>query len=342
MQPDNFTLKEAIDRTVSEALFSFEDVKYRILSLKETLKRENLFHWAELTGLIEDSSKGKTIVCLHAGNLPLVGIQDLLAVIMTGGKYVGKLSKKDPYLLESFLDKLNEHGICNDHIHEINLEKLNGITADAVVFSGSERSVQTVQDKLNALSIVQKISPFLIRTAHFSVAWIHDQHPETMNQLMNAVFRYAGKGCRSVAIVVAPFSFTSNSCNFTDYIESFWIKNPQKEKPPESLFHRFAMNKAVGISQIWLDDFLIEEDLKKPDSNFVLHWIEGGENELRDIITMNKSGLQSIYSTARSVGTEIENRVIELLDDAQTPPIWWRPDGIDTITWLQNHFVSKT
>lgn len=284
---------------------------------------------------------GKSILCLHAGNLPLVGIQDLLAVLITGGTYIGKFSKKDPYLLESLLDKLIEHGIGEGSVHEINLDDLKGIRADAVLFSGSESSVQAVKQKLEALSITNTDTPLLIRTAHYSVAWIHDQYPETMRQLFNAVLRYAGKGCRSVAIVVAPFTFTSNSCEFTDYVESFWIKNPQKDKPPESLYHRYAMNKAIGISQIWLDDLLIEEVLKIPDKNFVIQWIEGGVDELNEIITMNNSGLQSIYSTDSYVGFEIKNRIIEPLHRAQNPPIWWRPDGVDTIAWLQDHFLTK-
>lgn len=272
----------------------------------------------------------------------MVGIQDLLAVMMTGGRYIGKFSKKDPYLLKSLIDKLIEHGIGEDSVHETNLESLTGLSADSVLFAGSENSAQIVEKKLHDLGIINTDTPLLIRTAHFSVAWIHDQYPETMRQLIHAVFRYAGKGCRSVAMVVAPFTFTSNSCNFTDYVESFWVKNPQKEKPPESLYHRYAMNKAVGISQIWLDDFLIEEDHKKPDHNFVLQWVVGGKDELRDIIRMNKSGLQSIYSTDRYIGIKVENRVIESLDEAQNPPIWWRPDGIDTISWLQNHLIPNT
>jgi len=340
LQPDNFTLKKAIDRTVAESLFSFEDVKHRILSLRKSLNSENLHLWAENSGLIENSVNGKTILCLHAGNLPAVGIQDLLAIMLTGGRYVGKLSKKDPYLLESLLNKLHEHGIGIGSVQSTNLVNLKGISADAVLFSGSESSVKAVKKKLHTLDMIHTDTPILPRTAHFSVAWIHDQHPETMRLLINGVLRYAGKGCRSVAMVVAPFKFTSNTCNFTDYVESFWIKNPQIDKPPKSLYHRYAMNKAVGISQIWLDDFLIEEDFKKPDQNFVLQWIEGGEDEVRDIISMNRSGLQSIYSTGSYIGKEIGNRKIEPLDEAQNPPIWWRPDGIDTIEWLQNHFIS--
>tara|TARA_R100001143_G_scaffold63591_1_gene72982 strand:+ start:5620 stop:6438 length:819 start_codon:yes stop_codon:yes gene_type:complete len=272
----------------------------------------------------------------------MVGIQDLLAVMMTGGRYVGKLSKKDPYLLESLLSKLNEHGISEGSVQNTDLMNLRGMEIDTVLFSGSENSVQAVKNKLRTLDLIHSDTPMLMRTAHFSIAWIHDQHPDTMKQLINGALRYAGKGCRSVAMVVAPFNFTSNSCNFTDYVESFWIKNPQMDKPPESLYHRYAMNKAVGISQIWLDDFLIEEDLKKPDENFVLQWINGGEDELIDIISMYNDSLQSIYSTGTTIGKKIGDREIEPLEEAQNPPIWWRPDSIDTIEWLQNHFISLT
>lgn len=341
MQPDNIVLKTAIDRTISDSLFSFQDIKHQILALKESLNCNQLHYWANQSGLIDESMKGKTVLCLHAGNLPLVGIQDLLAVIMTGGKYVGKLSGKDPYLLESLLVKLKEHGLGSDSLYDTHLYRLKGIQADVVLFAGSERSVQAVKEKLLNLAMINSGTPILARTAYYSIAWIHDQKPDTMNLLMEAVFRYAGKGCRSVAAVIAPFSFSSNSCNFTDYVESFWIKNPQLHKPPESLYHRFALNKAIGVPQIWLDDFLIEESLKIPDENFILQWITGGEEKLQEMIKKSRSGLQSIYSTDKYVGKRIGNRVIESLDEAQTPPIWWKPDGVDTIHWLQNHVVSK-
>lgn len=342
MRPDNHVLKRAVDQTVSESLFSFEDIKHRIITLKESISRSSLQKWAEKSGLIENSMRGKTILCLHAGNFPMVGIQDLLAVMMTGGRYIGKFSKKDPYLLESLIMKFHEHNLGEDIVYETNLENLSGNSVDAVLFAGSESSVPAVQNKLLELGIIYALTPLLVRKAHFSIAWIHDHYPETMEQVIDAAFRYAGKGCRSVSMVIAPFTVTSNSCNFTDYVESFWVKNPQKEKPKKSLYHHYAMNKALGIPQIWLDDFLIVEDFKKPDLNFVLQWIKGGEKELRDIIKTYSTDLQSIYSTGSFIGSEIENRVIESLNEAQKPPVWWRPDGTDSIVWLQNQVVPKT
>ena len=124
-----------------------------------------------------------------------------------------------------------------------------------------------------------------------------------MQQLTEAVFRYGGMGCRSVKIVIAPVSLESIKCEFTDYIESFWLKNPQHKKPPASLFYRFACNKGVGIEQSWLDDFLIEETEKKPEHDFVLHWIEGGPEKLKEVVTRLQPGFaKRLFERKHEIG----------------------------------------
>lgn len=339
LKPDNRALKLAIESTVDEGLFSFSDIKHRILSLKRSLSLGDLTEWAEKSHCNPRAAEKKKILCLHAGNLPLVGIQDVLAILLTGGTYVGKLSRKDPYLLPTFLQVLQEMGIADNILTTTDLDALKSVKTDAVLFAGSEKSVPVVTNKLRELKITDIDTPALIRTAHYSVAWIHDSEPETFEDLSEAVFRYGGKGCRSVAIVVSPFSLKSNVCTFTDYVENFWLQNPQHEKPPESLKHRFAMNKAVGIDQSWLDDFLIEETLEHPEENFILYWVKGGEQELKQIIQKYSTGLQSIYSTGSYIGKTIDNYTVEPLSDAQTPPIWWEPDGTDPIEWIQREVV---
>ncbi len=335
LQPDNYFLKEAIDRTVNEGMFSFPDVKHRILTLKETLRKENLERWARISGLRPGSLSGKQVLCLHAGNLPLVGIQDLLAVVLTGGTYLGKLSKKDPYLLPTLIRSFKNYQLMNDAYWSTNLEKLAGNKADAVLFAGSKKSVIKVNEKLHSLKIADPDTPRLMRTAHFSIAYIRDNKPETMEQLTDAVFRYGGAGCRSVAIVVAPFHLHSVKCTFTDYVEAFWLKNPQHQKPPESLFHRFAFNKAIGVEQAWLNVFLIEENVERPTDTFILYWMKGGLEEVENIIKKYRDGLQSVYATGDLIGEKMVDLIAEPLSEAQKPPIWWKPDGIDTIEWLQ-------
>ena len=337
LMPNNYDLMQAIDKTVNEGLFSFEDIKYQILSLKNSLREETLQRWARISGLKSGSINGKRVLCLHAGNLPLVGIQDLLSVVMTGGTYLGKLSKKDPYLLPTLLQSFQKHGIAKDAKWAKDLDEFMGFKSDAVLFAGSKQSAISVEKKLGSLKLADQSTPKLMRTAHFSIAWIRDNSKKTMEDLTEAVFRYGGAGCRSVAIVVAPFHLNSQKCSFTDYVEAFWLKNPQHQKPPESLYHRFAFNKAVGIEQAWLNDFLIEENLEKPKKKFILYWVKGGEQTLKEIIANYRNGLQSVYSTGDMIGKEINGIITEPLSEAQNPPIWWKPDGVDTIQWLQKH-----
>lgn len=338
LQPDNNILKRAIDRTVSENLFSIEDIKHQIRHLKKSLTNSELLLWAEKSGLIANSLSGKQVLCLHAGNLPLIGLQDLLAVILTGAGYAGKISKKDPYLLPSFLECCLQNGLLKDSLWDTDLGSLRGAQADCVLFTGSESTSKKVDESLKKFQLAKPGASKLMRTAHFSIAYITNSRPETMEDLTEAVFRYGGKGCRSVSLVVAPFHLNSQKCEFTDYVESFWLKNPQHQKPSAGLFHRYAANKALGIQQAWLDDFLLEESLEYPDQPFILHWAKGGLEEVHLILDRYSDGLQSVYkndaSSEHSIKTKIE---FENLSQAQTPPIWWKPDNVDTIAWLQEN-----
>src|SRR5699024_4582356 len=116
LRPDNLYLKKAIDKTVSEGYFSFPDVKHAILALKDSLSEQALHRWAEQSGLTdsEEDASGKNVLCLHAGNLPLVGFQDALAVLLSGARYSGKISRKAPYLLPVFLNEVKKTSGWND------------------------------------------------------------------------------------------------------------------------------------------------------------------------------------------------------------------------------------
>jgi hypothetical protein len=333
LRPDNTELKLAIERSIDESLFAEHDIRHRIRHLKQSVNHNSLVTWCTRAGLITPSLQGKKVCCLHAGNIPLVGFHDLLGVLLSGAEYYGKLSRKDPYLMESFLNVLKGFNLVESNHWTTQIDRFNSLQADAILFSGSPASVGPVRKKLSMLGISQKSTPELIRTAHFSIAWITDHSKETMEDVTEAVFRYSGNGCRSVAIIVAPFSLHHEKCSFTDYIESFWLKNPQHQKPAGALYYRYAYNNAVGIEQAWLEDFLIEETSGPPDEKFVLHWVEGGEEELKNILMEIDGQLQSVYSNSMA-GKKISGRVIEPLSLAQTPPVWWKADNTDTIEWL--------
>lgn len=337
LQPDNKNLKMAIEHTVDEGLFGIEDIRHRIRHLKSSVHSGSLKKWCAKAGLQSSCFQNKIVCCLHAGNIPLVGFHNLLAVLLCGSSYRGKLSRKDPYLMESYLNILEEYGLVQNGHWALDLNQFRSLRADAILFSGSELSLAPVRELLQELEIVSADTPELIRTAHYSVAWITDNSPTTLEDLTESVFRYGGNGCRSVAVVVAPFSLNEEKCTFTDYIESFWLKNPQHDKPNPSLSYRFAYNKAVGIEQAWLHDFLIEEYLNYPDEKFILQWIKGGKSEVEQVVQHSAGALQSVYSNSE-MGTNIAGRTVEPLSTAQKPPVWWKADGVDTIEWLLKTF----
>lgn len=334
---ENEFLTRAIAQTVEEGYFSFQDVKYALNALKKSLNRTALEEWVERSG-IEDGNApiGENILCLHAGNLPLVGFQDALAVLLSGAKYVGKISRKDPYLLPTFLNevKKTETWSSIDVQWTHRLDDFEGMRCDAILFAGSEESVPGVKQAVDELNLKKDNTRFLIRTAHFSMAYLEDQQKENMEDLVEAIFRYGGKGCRSVAVVVSPFSLDDIKCDLTDYVESFWLDNPQHQKPQPKLRQRYAYNKAIERPQAWLDDFLLQEDGLELDQDFICYWVQGDEESAGELASSFGDKLQSIYITHPDTEIPVVKERIEFLSDAQSPPVYWKPDGVDVLKWI--------
>lgn len=336
LRPDNTDLKNAVDQTIEEKLFEGDDVRFQIKWLKKSLRKEVLKQWVSKhqDGI---AATPKNVVCLHAGNIPLVGLQDLLAVLLTGHRYIGKVSRKDPYLLPSFLRVLAEKKLIDDGDWTMDIRSLPKVNADAILFAGSTQSVKNVFNILEELNIADRSVPALVRTAHFSIAHIEDFESETMRMLTEAAMRYGGNGCRSVAIVVAPFSFRSKACNITDFAEEYLIRLSEPSREDPLLYHRYAYNKAVGIHQIWLDRFLIEENDAEPEIPGLIHWVVGDRDTTSKMSERFGARLQSVYVTDPKI--KIKRVKTELLADAQRPPIDWKPDGIDAIQWLTNNIL---
>ena len=328
LQPDNLSLKKAIDRTVEEGLFSLEDIKFQIRALKQNIDAGQVEEWARRAKLSNtNNALAQKVLCLHAGNLPLVGFQDALGTILSGADYYGKLSSKDPYLLSSFLEKLKEYELESKISFSIGLSSFKNLKANKVLFAGSEESVDPVKEKLFSIDAVDDTTEFVIRTAKFSIAYLDNEDPNTLRDMIEAIFRYGGKGCRSVALVVSPYSLFQVKCHFTDYVEEFWLKNPQHQKPKEKLVYQFAFNKAIERDQAWLDDFLVQETDEFPDQEFTLNWVQGDHQKLKELHHQFGTAVQSVYRT----GENINGIKAEFLSQAQTPDLWWEPDGLGVI-----------
>lgn len=337
LSDDNEHLLRAVHQTVEENYFSFSDVQFALKSLKNKLGRNELEKWIEKNGITNKSdAKGENVLCLHAGNLPLVGFQDALAVLLSGARYTGKISRKDPYLLPSFLNEVKKtetwSGVDVQWSHR--LDDFEGMQNDAILFAGSEESVPGVKQAINRFNLKKQDTWFLVRTAHFSMAYFDRKENKDIQNLAEAILRYGGKGCRSVAVVVSPFSFESIGEELRKACKAFLDENPQHEQPAAKLHQRFAYNKAVEREQLWLDDFLIQEGGRELDQDFICYWVQGDKQKVKELETKFGDQLQSIYTVDSSNVPDGIEKETELLSNAQQPPAYWKPDGIDTLKWL--------
>ena len=91
--------------------------------------------------------------------------------------------------------------------------------------------------------------------------------------------------------------------------------------------YQFAYNKAIARDQAWLEYFLIQESEDFPELDFTLHWVKGDEAKLKELKERYGTAVQTVYTA----GQNIEGINTEFLSEAQTPNLWWQPDGVAVI-----------
>lgn len=331
LDPKYPALQKAVEKTVSEGLFSREDIQHQLSVLRKNVESGDIHEWIQRTGVSDEkNAKGKKVLCLHAGNLPLVGFQTALGVILSGADYYGKLSRKDPYLLGSFLKEIQEAGLEQKIQYTTDLHDFQNLNADHIVFAGSETSVPQVKQEIKKLGAAKENAEYLIRTAKFSIVYLEEWNGEVKEHLVEAMLRYGGKGCRSVALVVADFALGEVKEELKASIQNFWKENPQHQKPEPELKYQYAYNKGIQRNQLWLEDFLIQETDEFPETDFTVNWVKGDQEKVKELRMKFGEIIQSVYTS----GSEIDGLKTELLSQAQSPPLWWKPDGVDVVRKL--------
>src|SRR5690625_3578533 len=187
---DNHFLADAIERTVQEGYFSLPDVIYAIQAIKESIDEDVVREWAHQAAMADQrDATGQNILCLHAGNLPLAGFQNAFAVLLSGGRYSGKISRKDPYLLPTFLNEVKKTALWSDMdvqwTHR--LDDFEDMRHDRILFAGSETSVPEVRKAIRDLRLAKGNAKFLIRTSHFSMAYLDQKDEQSLHDLVNGM-----------------------------------------------------------------------------------------------------------------------------------------------------------
>ncbi len=268
---------------------------------------------------IENPTVRKKVGLVLAGNIPMVGMHDLLCVFLSGHKAIIKLSDKDKYLIPYCIKLLNEiNSSCSNYFEVV--EQLSGF--DAVIATGSNNTARYFEKYFNAY-------PNIIRTNRTSVAVLDGNETETeLLGLGEDVFAYFGLGCRSVSKIYVPKNY-----NFPNLLDVFH-ENFKKLILNSKFKHNFDYNFA--ILSMNKTKFMITGSLILRESDQLFSRISELFYEHYDSISELETKLVSIIPQVQTTSSNIKFKSIRTNSFGKSQqPTWFDfADGVDVFEEL--------
>ncbi len=294
--------------------FGVEQSKQAFKNWAEMLTINNLNQWIADYPPIGNEREGKRVGIIMAGNIPLVGLHDLLAVLLSGNIAVVKPATDDSVLIRFVIDQLYEiNEVFKDKIDLA--EKLTEI--DAVIATGSNNSSRYFEAYFGKY-------PHIIRKSRTSVAILEgNESTDELKKLGEDIFTYFGLGCRNVTKLYVPKGYKFDRF-FESIIDFSWVLDNIKYT------HNYDYHKTLFLlnNEKMLDNefVLVKEETKLKSPIGVIHYeyYDGEKNDL--IIDLQLS---------EEVQCVVDNESIKY-GEAQSPRLWNYADNVDTLSFLLN------
>ena len=313
-------LDKAIEQSrVQNPWFTSENIQLALTGIAHILKQDLLENWLSEYHLPEKTEDSKNIGVISAGNLPLVGFHDMLCVLITGNRYIGKLSGKDQELLKALTTILTNINAGFTGKIEFTEELLHGF--DAIIATGSNNTGRYFDYYFGKY-------PNIIRKNRNSVAVLTGKESKKDLQLLaDDIFQYFGLGCRNVSMLYLPEGYDIPQLidNFAGY--SFVINH-------HKYANNYAYNKAVYlVNRVPHYDsgfVLLREDPKLSSPLGVIHYQYYNDlNKLMNSLQVAAGEIQCVVGSK-----EIKDAVP--FGKTQMPELWDYADGVDTIRFLKD------
>lgn len=295
--------------------FTEENIIYCFRQWAAILTEDNLEAW--LLHYKLKLNDPKTVALIMAGNIPLVGFHDLLAVVITGNRALVKLSSNDKLLLPLITDYLKHVAPHLENSIQFTEEKMDGF--DAVIATGSNNTARYFEYYFGN-------KPNIIRKNRNSVAILKGNETNgELKALGEDVFRYYGLGCRSVSKLFVPADY-----NFDIFFQAIYdykdIINLTKYA------NNYDYNKAVYLMsefKILDNGFLILKEDSSYSSPIASLFYERYDdlNSLKERLDDDKEQIQCI------VGNGVLSDEIQF-GETQKPALNDYADDIDTVEFL--------
>lgn len=316
--PDQWS--EEMARIVNRAVhhngwFEKEQVMHAISAWANALSEKSLSLWMSRypeTAFHPESPRSVGIVM--AGNVPLVGLHDLLCVSLSGHRAMIKLSSDDNQIIPHLLKGLGE---AADSIQVV--ERLNGM--EAVIATGSDNTARYFEHYFGKY-------PHIIRKNRKSIAVLDGSEDEaTIQKLGEDVFRYFGLGCRSVSKLYLPGDFD------LDRLFGAWL--PFQDVVLNTKYaHNYDYHRAILLldrKEFLENGFVVlrqHSSLSTPVS--IVHYERyDSMEELKRELKTDRDRLQCVVGNINDAGLPVVP-----FGKTQAPALWDYADGVDTLNFL--------
>ncbi|REC78679.1 acyl-CoA reductase [Chryseobacterium elymi] len=294
--------------------FTLENQKFALTEWTHLLTQGNINNWLRNYSV---SKTSKRVGLILAGNIPLVGLHDVISVVLSGHIPLIKLSSKDKQMVPFLLKKWNEmsHGAVQFEC----VERLENF--DAVIATGSNNTARYLEYYFkDHLSIIRKN-----RTS--AAVLKGDETPEELQLLAEDIFRYFGLGCRNVTRIFIPEDFVIDRL-FESFIDFQDIINHHKYA------NNYDYNRAVYLlnrDKFWDNNFvMLKEDDKLFSPLSVIHFSRYSSlEEVKSFIAENEENIQCIVAKDELGLDSIP------FGEAQHPALDTYADNVDTMKFLE-------
>ncbi len=300
--------------------FTQEFVKKALKALGLMLNEQELISWFEKEQIRPSYTSPKSVGLILAGNIPLVGLHDILCVLAVGHKALIKLSSQDAGLTMHIANKLIELEPLLGCRIEI-AERLQNY--DAVIATGSNNTSRYFEYYFGSV-------PHIIRKNRNSIAVLTGKETQEELFMLGAdIFDYFGLGCRNVSKLYVPENYS-----FTPFFEG--IEKYNKIAEHYKYFNNYEYNKAIYLvnTEEHLDNgfLLVKESSSLSSPLGVLYYqFYNSLETLSGDIKAIKDGIQCVSSHVKlPVATAQVG-----LGECQTPRLTDYADGLNTIQFLQ-------
>lgn len=316
------SLSEAADMAyLHNAWFLPRFTQYAFDAWADALQKEKAERWIHgwFPGKREHN-RIATVGIIMAGNIPMVGLHDLLCILASGHRARIKLSASDDQLIPAVLEAIckMDPGIQD----RIILENSTLKNFDAVIATGSNNSSRYFEYYFGKY-------PNMIRKNRNGIAVITGKETEKeLRNLADDIFLYFGVGCRSVSKLYIPEDFHLESIlpYFDKY--SYFADLHKYRNNYDYQKSILLINRVPHLDNGFL---LLKRDASLISPISVVHYeTYPDQDTLADHLLSIGDQTQCIVSSEGEKWTAVP------FGKSQLPQLWDYADGVDTMQFLLN------